>query len=235
MTDSQILLDAVNLSKRYRASAGVEAVTVLRGVSLRLRASESAAIVGPSGSGKSTLLNILGGLDRPDDGKVLIDGQDLSQQDDGALARIRNRRVGFIFQAHYLLPQCTVLENVLVPTLVCDDRAIREKAPERARKLLDHVGLGARLGHRPSQLSGGEQQRVAVVRALINCPALILADEPTGALDHAAATALGELMVEINREEKTALVVVTHSSELARRMSQVFELKDGALSTSQSK
>lgn len=223
------MLDAVGLTKRYRASAGVDAVAVLRGVSMRLGASESAAIVGPSGSGKSTLLNIIGGLDRPDEGKVVLLGQDLSQQDDDALARIRNRRIGFVFQAHYLLPQCTVLENVLIPTLVCEDRSIRDKGPERAKRLLDHVGLGGRLGHRPAQLSGGEQQRVAVVRALINCPTLILADEPTGALDHAAATALGELMVEINREEKTALVVVTHSPELAGRMNRVFKLSDGLL------
>src|SRR5262249_34509948 len=159
---------------------------------------DSLAIIGPSGSGKSTLLNIIGTLDRPTLGTIQLDGQDLTALDDLALADLRNRQVGFIFQGHHLLPQCTVLENVLVPTLASKDRHLRSTAPDRARGLLDRVGLGARLEHRPGQLSGGERQRVAVVRALINQPKLLLADEPTGALDRASAANLAQLLVDLN-------------------------------------
>jgi lipoprotein-releasing system ATP-binding protein len=145
------------------------------------------------------------------------------------LAAVRNRQIGFIFQAHHLLPQCTVLENVLVPTLVCDDLQLRQSAPERARRLLDRVGLGARAHHRPGQLSGGERQRAAVVRGLINKPSLLLADEPTGALDRAAAEALARLLVELNREERVTLVVATHALDLAAQMGRQFQLLDGRL------
>ena len=145
------------------------------------------------------------------------------------LAEFRNRQIGFVFQAHHLLPQCTVLENVLVPTLVCRDEALRKEAPSRAQRLLERVGLGPRVRHRPGQLSGGERQRVAVVRALINNPPLLLADEPTGALDRHSAQALGQLLVDLNREEGVTLIVVTHALELARRMKQVLELRDGKL------
>ncbi|HWD18889.1 MAG TPA: ABC transporter ATP-binding protein [Verrucomicrobiae bacterium] len=199
----------------------------LRGVDLEIAAGESAAIVGPSGSGKSTLLNIIGALDRPTSGRVSIEGQDLSGLNDDALADFRNRRLGFIFQAHHLLPQCTALENVLLPTLASPTGPVRAAAPERARRLLTRVGLAARLDHRPGQLSGGERQRVAVVRALINQPALLLADEPTGALDRASAEALAQLLTEINREEKVTLLVVTHAPDLARQMGRVFEMRDG--------
>jgi lipoprotein-releasing system ATP-binding protein len=199
----------------------------LRDVSLEIGRGESVAIVGPSGSGKSTLLNIMGTLDRPSSGQVLLDGRELNQLDDIQLAAVRNREIGFIFQSHHLLPQCTVLENVLVPTLANKDAALRNGALERAKRLLEKVGLGARLTHRPGQLSGGERQRVAVVRALINQPKLLLADEPTGALDRASAQNLADLLVQLNREEGVTLIVVTHALDLAKRMGRLLELRDG--------
>src|SRR5947207_2581934 len=223
------LLRLTEVSKRYESPTGAEAVSVLRDISIEIGRTESVAVVGPSGSGKSTLLNIIGTLDRPTSGQVLLDGQDLSRIDDIKIAAVRNRQIGFIFQAHHLLPQCTVLENVLVPVLVHPDANARKAAGERGRVLLHRVGLGHRLEHRPGELSGGERQRVAVVRALINQPQLLLADEPTGSLDHASAQELGQLLVELNREEGVTLLVVTHAPELARRMARVMELKDGRL------
>lgn len=219
------VIELREVSKSY---PGVVPVTVLRAASLRVNLGETVALVGPSGSGKSTLLNLLGTLDTPDSGSVWIRGQDVTRLDSNSIARVRNRDLGFIFQSHHLLPQCSVLENVLLPTLA-DHGQSPAAAEERARRLLDRVGLGPRLGHLPGQLSGGERQRAAVVRALIQSPQAVLADEPTGALDHANAEALGRLLVELNREEGMALVVVTHSLELARQMSRIVELKDGAL------
>lgn len=221
-----------DVTKRYDAPGGGTSVEVLRGISLELRHGESLAIVGPSGSGKSTLLHIIGTLDRPTSGMATLNGRDLASLDEAALARVRNRDLGFVFQAHYLLPQCTLLENVLVPTLATDDRALKANAETRARKLLDRIGLGHRLDHRPGQLSGGERQRVALVRALVNEPKLLLADEPTGALDTASAQALGKLLAEINHEQAVALIVVTHSVELAAQMGRVLELREGALKLS---
>jgi ABC-type lipoprotein export system ATPase subunit len=218
-----------DVAKSYPSVLDGPAVTVLNGIDLEILEGESAAIIGPSGSGKSTLLNIIGTLDQPTRGQVLLEGQDLAQLDQRQLAAIRNRRIGFIFQAHHLLPQCTVLENVLVPTLVCQDQALRQSAPERARRLLDRVGLGPRLHHRPGQLSGGERQRAAVVRGLINQPRLLLADEPTGALDRVSAEELARLLVELNREERVTLLVATHARELAGQMARRFELRDGRL------
>ncbi len=226
---SSPLLQLTDVSRRYESPAGAEAVSVLRDITLEIERGESVAIVGPSGSGKSTLLNIIGTLDRPSTGQVLLDGQDLSRLDDIQLAAVRNREIGFIFQAHHLLPQCTVMENVLVPTLANRDARLRDGAAERAERLLERVGLGARRTHRPGQLSGGERQRVAVVRALINQPKLLLADEPTGALDRASAQNLADLLVQLNREENVTLVVVTHALDLARRMGRVLELRDGRL------
>lgn len=225
-----MLLKLINVSKQYDSLADGDPVFVLKGISLEIGAGESVAIVGPSGSGKSTLLNVIGTLDRPSRGQVLLDGEDLSKLNDEQLAAARNRRIGFVFQAHHLLPQCTVLENVLVPTLAAQDGAIRNEADERARRLLQRVGLAERLSHRPGQLSGGERQRVAVVRALINGPKLLLADEPTGALDRASAQNLGQLLVDLNREEGVTLIVVTHAPELAQRMGRILELRDGQLS-----
>jgi lipoprotein-releasing system ATP-binding protein len=218
-----------DVAKSYQSVLDGPAVSVLDGIGIEIQQGESCAIVGASGSGKSTLLNIIGTLDRPTRGQVLLEGQDLAQLDEAQLAAVRNRHIGFIFQAHHLLPQCTVLENVLVPTLVCDDRQLRQSAPERARRLLERVGLGPRVHHRPGQLSGGERQRAAVVRGLINQPRLLLADEPTGALDRAAAEALARLLVELNREERVTLMVATHAPDLAGQMGRRFQLLDGRL------
>jgi ABC-type lipoprotein export system ATPase subunit len=223
------LLQLTAVSKQYGSPGGAEAVAVLRDITLEVGRGESLAIVGPSGSGKSTLLNVIGTLDQPSSGTVTLDGLDLTRLDDLQLARVRNQQIGFVFQAHHLLPQCTVLENVLVPTLASRDRAERNGAPERARKLLEKMGLGGRLAHRPGQLSGGERQRVAVVRALINQPQLVLADEPTGALDRASAQNLADLLVRLNQEEGVTLIVVTHALDLAQRMGRVMELRDGRL------
>jgi ABC-type lipoprotein export system ATPase subunit len=220
-------LELQDVTKTYPGPAG--ALPVLSNLRLVLERGESLAIVGPSGCGKTTLLNIIGTLDRPTAGRVCLEGRDLTALDERALAEVRNRQIGFVFQMHHLLPQCTVLENVLVPTLACRNEVLRDGAPERARRLLERVGLGGRLDHRPGQLSGGERQRVAVVRALINEPQLLLADEPTGALDRAAAETLANLLVDLNRELHLTLIVVTHALELARRMRRVMELRDGRL------
>jgi ABC-type lipoprotein export system ATPase subunit len=223
------MLKLTHVAKRYHATEGGEEVCVLNDLSFELARGESVAIIGPSGSGKSTLLNIMGTLDRPTAGEVLVDGQDVTRLDDLQLAAFRNRQIGFIFQAHHLLPHCTVLENVLVPTLATKDAAIRNGAVERAQRLLERVGLSPRANHRPGQLSGGERQRVAVVRALINGAKLLLADEPTGALDRASAQNLAQLLLELNREEGVTLVVVTHAPDLAQKMGRVLELQDGRL------
>ena len=242
-----ILLELKDLTKRYAAADGVNALPVLNGISLTVARGETLAIIGPSGSGKSTLLQIIGTLDRATSGDVLLDGKNLAALDDVELATARNQQIGFVFQSHYLLPQCTVIENVLVPTLASPSPgrkatpspsdgardgvrgAPSESAEARASRLLKRVGLGERLHHRPGQLSGGERQRAAVVRALINRPQLLLADEPTGALDHASASALGQLLVELNLEEGVTLIVVTHALDLAKRMARVLELADGKL------
>jgi lipoprotein-releasing system ATP-binding protein len=223
------LLKLSNVTLRYESGGAAPPVQVLKGVSLEVARGESLAIIGPSGSGKSTLLNIIGTLDRATSGEVVLTGQDLSRLDEAKLAAVRNRQIGFVFQAHHLLPQCTVMENVLVPTLAGADGDARKNAPERAERLLKRVGLGDRTTHRPGQLSGGERQRVAVVRALINQPQLLLADEPTGALDRAAAEQLAQLLLELNREEGVTLIVVTHALDLARKMGRVLELQDGIL------
>lgn len=226
------LLRLVEVDKEYAASAGPEPLRVLQQINLELAPGDTVSIVGPSGCGKSTLLNLMGTLDQPTRGNVRLEGEDLAGLDEVRLASVRNRSLGFVFQSHHLLPQCTVLENVLVPTLAGRGNSKRAEAPDRARRLLDKVGLGGRTGHRPGQLSGGERQRVAVVRALINQPRLLLADEPTGALDRGSAEALGELLVQLNQDEGVALVVVTHALDLARRMHRTFELSDGRLQAS---
>jgi lipoprotein-releasing system ATP-binding protein len=229
VADGTVLLELSGVARRYDASGSAAETTVLKDVHLQLAAGESVAIVGPSGSGKSTLLNIIGALDQPTSGQVVLEGSKLSALDEPALALLRSRAIGFVFQLHHLLPQCSVLENVLVPTLAGGPERRSEKPEARARRLLERVGLSDRLSHRPGQLSGGERQRVAVVRALINEPRLLLADEPTGSLDRTAADNLARLLVELNREEGVALLVITHSMDLARQMSRVLELRDGTL------
>ncbi|MBL9092996.1 MAG: ABC transporter ATP-binding protein [Planctomycetaceae bacterium] len=202
-------------------------LSVLRGCSLELSAGQNAAILGPSGSGKSTLLYIIGTLDRPTGGRVTLDGTDPFALGEPELAKYRNRRLGFVFQDHHLLPQCSVLENVLVPTLA--DSPSKSDAADRAKQLLNRVGLGDRLDHRPAEISGGERQRVAIARALVHKPALLLADEPTGNLDRTTAAAIGDLLLEMQQHEGTMLLVVTHSLELASRFQRRFELDDGRL------
>jgi ABC-type lipoprotein export system ATPase subunit len=245
MASPSALLKVDKVSKRYESPGGGQGLAILDNVSLEVAAGESVAIMGPSGSGKSTLLQIIGTLDHPTSGEVLLAGRNLHSLDERQLAEVRNSELGFVFQAHHLLPQCTVLENVLIPTLAgtkgnatasqkgngLDSGKVKnaEKTEVRASRLLNRVGLGERVNHRPGELSGGERQRVAVVRALINEPLLLLADEPTGSLDHASAQELGKLLVELNREEKITLIVVTHSPELADRMGQVRRLQDGRL------
>ena len=224
-SDDSIVLKLEDVHKQYE-SADRDPVPVLRGISFSVQRGDSLAIVGPSGSGKSTLLNILGSLDSPTRGSIQLDGEELAHLSEPELATIRNQKIGFIFQSHHLLPQCSVLENVLIPTLADTGRAPAD-ASERARQLLKRVGLGHRLTHHPGQLSGGECQRVAVVRSLINRPSLILADEPTGALDHSTAESLGDLLVELNRDDQVTLIVVTHSAELAAKMGAIRQLLDG--------
>ena len=216
------LLELVEVSKRYGS------LEVLKDISLKIGAGESVAIVGPSGSGKSTLLNLMGTLDAPTSGKVLFEGTDVGSLGERELTSFRNRVIGFIFQNHHLLPQLTALENVLIPTLVTP-REDRAGAAERARELLGRVGLAERLAHRPSELSGGECQRIAVVRAIINRPRLLLADEPTGSLDRRSSAELVELLSELNREEGIALVVITHADGVAERQQRIFELAEARL------
>ncbi|MHC4947604.1 MAG: ABC transporter ATP-binding protein [Planctomycetota bacterium] len=222
-------LEAVDVVKAYAAVDGAGAPPVLQGVSLTLDAGESVAIVGPSGCGKSTLLNVLGALARPTSGTVRFEGEDLYARDETDLAAFRNRCLGFVFQAHHLLPQCSALENVLVPTVVHPDADLRRGAVARARALLDRVGLADRMAHRPGQLSGGECQRVAVARALVNRPRLVLADEPTGSLDEAASDRLIDLLTDLHRADGVTLVAVTHASRLAARMGRGLALRHGRL------
>lgn len=225
MQTATIELIADGISKRY--GAGAASVDVLRDVSLRIGAGESAAIMGPSGCGKSTLLNILGGLEPPDSGVVRLGDSEPYAMDYKSLAQFRNRQVGFVFQEHHLLPQCSVLENVLVPTLV-GTRGGGEPV-DRATALLERVGLRARLSHRPGELSGGERQRVAIARALVNEPSLLLADEPTGNLDEQTAHRVADLLREIQQDTQTILIVVTHSAEIAGRFGRRMSLANGAL------
>jgi lipoprotein-releasing system ATP-binding protein len=220
-------LHVEHLGKDYPTRSGP--LTVLRDVDLHLERGEAAAVMGPSGSGKSTLLHILGTLDQPTRGRVQIEGTDPFGLDPAALADFRNRRIGFVFQDHHLLPQCSVLENVLIPTLVA--REDRTAVHKWARELLDRVGLAERLDHRPAELSGGERQRVAVARALIHRPVMLLADEPTGNLDRRSAQAIGKLLLELHREQNNILVVVTHSQELADTFPRCLGMDDGTLTS----
>ncbi len=204
-----------------------EPLRILAGVSLQLNRGENLAIVGPSGSGKSTLLSILGTLELPTSGRVRLLGQNPFELDEASLANFRSRQIGFVFQEHYLLPQCTVLENVLVPFLA--DGVATDIDAQHARELLDHVGLAERLDHRPAELSGGERQRVAIARALVREPTLLLADEPTGNLDRTTAQSISQLLLEMQAEANTILIVVTHSAALAAALGRRLELDAGQL------
>ena len=214
------MLEIAKVIKEYPTPRG--ALTVLAGVSLSLQRGEAAAIMGPSGSGKSTLLYIAGALEPPTSGTVTLDGADAYRLREPELAAFRNRTIGFIFQDHCLLPQCSALENVLVPALVADDRA---DYPRLARELLEQVGLADRADHRPSELSGGERQRVALARALIRRPHLLLCDEPTGNLDEASAEMVASLLLELHARQETMLIVVTHNAALAARFPKRYELR----------
>ena len=211
-----------NLTKEFPTRG--EPLMVLRGVSLQLAAGENVAILGPSGSGKSTLLSIIGTLEPPSSGRVVLDGQDLAVLDEPRLADFRNRRIGFVFQDHHLLPACSVLENVLIPTVAAGPTT--PQAVGRAQMLLERVGLSDRLTHRPGELSGGERQRVALARALINEPKLLLADEPTGNLDRTTADRIAQLILKLQHQDQMMLIVVTHSDRLAARMSRQLELEE---------
>jgi lipoprotein-releasing system ATP-binding protein len=218
------MLEVNNLSKEYATPRGE--LPILSGVSLRLARGDALSIMGPSGSGKSSFLYIVGALDPPTSGTVTLDGQNPFEMPERELAAFRNRRIGFIFQDHCLLPQLTVLENVLTPTLVAKGAKGAGQELERARQLLAEVGLEARSEHRPAELSGGEKQRVALARALIREPLLLLCDEPTGNLDHASAATVAGLLLELHRRQETILVVVTHNAELAARFPLRYELQE---------
>ena len=218
------MLEITEVSKQYPTPNGP--LTVLSGVSLSMKRGDAAAIMGPSGVGKSTLLYIAGGLEPPTSGRVLVDGSDPQQLGEKQLAEFRNRQIGFLFQDHCLLPQCSVLENVLIPTLVNKDRA---QYADRSRDLLKQVGLGDRLNHRPSELSGGEKQRAALARALIQRPLLLLCDEPTGNLDEASAGVVADLLLDLQERRETILIVVTHSADLAARVPRRYELRHANL------
>ncbi len=229
MTPSGPLLRVDHLVKRYEGAAGAPDLTILDDVSLSVERGESVAVVGPSGSGKSTLLNLIGTLDAPTSGEIRLGGERIDSLPPARCAALRRDRFGFIFQMHHLLPQCTALENVLIPTLAPGARGGDGAALKRAKDLLAEVGLADRLHHRPGQLSGGECQRVAVVRSLINQPDVILADEPTGSLDAASAQEVWSILARLSRERSAALLVVTHATALAAKMDRTLELRAGRL------
>jgi lipoprotein-releasing system ATP-binding protein len=222
---TELVLEAVGVARTFRQ--GPIDLKVLEGVNLAVKAGERIAIIGDSGSGKTTLLQILGGLDRPTAGTVRIAGSDIHSLEEKPRGELRNRTLGFIYQFHHLLPEFSALENVAMPLLVRRER--RQAAEQQARAVLTRVGLAERLAHRPHELSGGERQRAAVARALVTQPRIVLADEPTGNLDGANAESVFALMLELNRESGTSLIVVTHDSRLASRMDRILEIKQGNL------
>lgn len=219
------VVELQNVEKEY--DLDTIKLKVLNGINLKIKKSETVGIMGPSGSGKSTMLHLLGCLDRPTKGKVIVDGIDVSKLDENNLAKIRREKIGFIFQFFYLIPSLTALRNVELPmTFVGDESREREK---KAKELLNMVGLEGRMNHRPSQLSGGESQRVAIARAIANDPQIILADEPTGNLDSASGKEIIELLVNLNKEKKVTLITVTHDPNIAKHMKRIINLKDGKI------
>jgi len=224
-----MLAELKHINKYYEQPGSTIRTQVLNDISLQITDNERIAIVGPSGSGKSTLLNILGTLDKPTSGILQLSGSPVDQMDNNRLAEIRNSFIGFVFQMHHLLPQLTLLENVLLPLLPQKDKSTLKSARERALNLIDRVGLSDHLNHFPLQLSVGECQRTAVVRALINQPRILLADEPTGSLDADNANQLAGLLSELNYEQNVAMVIVTHSMELAEKMNKIYHLREGKL------
>ncbi len=223
------MIELKNVSKSYPGPEGGRSLTILQDINFELRTGSSAAIVGPSGSGKSTLLNIIGALDTPSSGEVRVNGQNLQKLNAKEAAAYRNLTVGFIFQLHHLLPQCTVLENVLIPAMAGHSKENASTLNQRARVLLDKVGLSARATHRPGELSGGERQRVAIARSLINRPKLLLADEPTGALDQGNSGNLLSVLLQLQRDENLTLLVVTHAMDVAKRLQNTYVLDNNQL------
>lgn len=223
------MLKLENITKYYEVPETSIRRTVLDELSLEVGGGDRIAILGPSGSGKSTLLNVISSLDLPNSGKLSFDGEEILNYKPEQLAQFRNKKIGFVFQSHHLLPQLSLLENVLLPYLPEKDKAVKKEAEKRALDLLEFVGLSERIHQRPGQMSGGECQRAAVVRALIHQPKLILADEPTGSLDKASAEQLAKLFVRINEEQAVTLVVVTHSEELAQYMNRICRIEDGKI------
>jgi lipoprotein-releasing system ATP-binding protein len=224
MNKQPVILECKKLKKRYQGELDVE---VLKGVDLAITAGERVAIMGVSGSGKSTLMHLLGGLDKPTSGEVILDGVNFNSVNSTKLAQLRNQSLGFIYQSHHLLGEFTVLENVAMPLLIAD-LSVKE-AKQRATALLERVGLEHRIEHKPGELSGGERQRASIARALINKPKVILADEPTGNLDSKTADSVYQLMLELNHELNISFLVVTHDHELAARMGKVLHMEDGLI------
>ena len=223
------MLELIDVTKGYGNPRLPGYVPVLKSVSLKLSTGESMAILGPSGSGKSTLLNIIGALDKPSSGRVLFVGDDLVSMEETRLASVRNRDIGFVFQMHHLLPYLNVLENVLIPTLAYPEKGKSQIYQKKAKELIEKMGISDCMDRRPGELSGGQRQRVAVARALINSPILLLADEPTGSLDHETAVSVIDLLIDLNRTENIAIIVVTHAIDLAKRFEKVYTLRDGGL------
>jgi len=221
------MLEAFNLQKSYNHKTSV--LHVLRGVSLKVKGGDFLSIVGPSGAGKSTLLHILGGLDRPSEGKVVLDNEEIYALNDRERANLRNRKIGFVFQFYHLLPEFSALENVILPSLIRGDMANRKEAEGRGHLLLEKVGLKARVTHRPHELSGGEQQRVAIARALVNDPGIIFCDEPTGNLDSQSGKEVIELLSQLNKKNGQTLVIVTHDEKIAALSAKTVHMEDGRL------
>lgn len=221
------IIEINNISKSYQSPSGEEAIPILKELTMSIAEGEIIAVTAPSGAGKSTLLNLIGGLDRPDSGDILFKGEDIAKFTDSELSKYRNSEIGFIFQEHHLLPQCSVIENVMIPTLPAVAEKTAESYYERAESLLQQVGIADRKNHLPGQISGGERQRTALARALINKPALLLADEPTGSLDRVNSENMIKLLKEVNKANNTSLILVTHSESLADMADRKLNLVDG--------